>query len=666
MMLLQTKVPLRRSHRILAALGLAILIVSLNNQVLSAQPVKHPMDPLTAQEYSAVLAVLKGSNRISDACRYPLITLNEPSKSEVLKWKPGDALKRQAFVVVKDGPRTFEAIVDIKGGKLVSWKEVKGVQPGILAEEWKSAQEAVLGDAGWQAAARKRGFTNFDNIVCIPLTVGYYGEAEEQGRRLVKVPCFDSRGIHNFWGRPIEGLTAVVDLESDKVIKVIDTGAVPLPQGRVDFDEKSVGKLREAPKPLEILQPQGSNFTIDGHLVNWQKWQFHFRVDPRSGLVVSRVAYKDQSRMRSILYEGSVSELFVPYMDPDLGWYFRTYMDAGEYGVGKLAAPLVPGTDCPSNAQYFDAIFADDKGNPYPQQRAACLFERNPGDMSWRHYESVTGQNESRKKTELVLRLVSAIGNYDYIFDWVFCQNGTIRVALGSSGIEQVKGVGSRTTDDDNSGRDTAYGHMVAEHTVAVNHDHFFNFRLDLDVDGPQNTFEYETMKMVPLGKGSARRSLWVADTSKPKTEKEAQLRMSFEKPAIWRVINPNVKGPLGYPVSYQLRYEANAVSLLSPTDFPQRRAGFTNFHLWVTPYKADERYAGGMYPNESKGGDGLPNWTRANRPIVNTDIVLWYTLGFHHMVRAEDWPVLPTVWTQFELRPFDFFDRNPALDLPK
>ena len=666
----KTSILIKTTDIVFASVTAALVgmwVASVAGQVLDTQSIRHPMDPLTTQEYSAVITVLREEKYVDYASLYPMITLHEPTKAKVLQWKPGDPVKRQAFVIVKEGPQTFEALVDIMAGKVVSWKEVEGVEPGILlSEEWTFAQRIVYANRDWQEAIRKRGITNFRDVVCIPHTVGYYGIAEEEGRRLVKVVCFESSGTKNFWGRPIEGLIAVVDQHKGEVVRLIDTGVVTIPKAPVDFDEDSVRKLRDPPNPILLMQSQGPSFKVDGHVVAWQKWQFHFRIDPRLGLVVSMVRYDDNGRKRSVLYQGSLSELFVPYMDPDVGWYFKTYMDAGEYGIGKLVAQLEPGLDCPPNALFFDAVFADDWGDPYTQKRAACLFERYAGDIAWRHYEAVNGQSEVRRSTELVLRSISAIGNYDYIFDWVFRQDGTIKVAVGATGVEQVKAVKSRTIADDKDGRDTAYGHMVAEHTVAINHDHFFCFRIDLDVNGQQNSFLYERLKTKRLVKPNPRKSVWVVDSRTAATEQAAKFRINLEKPALWRVINPNVLGPLGYPVSYQLKPKANAVSLLSPDDFPQQRAGFTDFHLWVTPHNPQERYAAGTYPNQSKGGDGLPSWTSANRPIENTDIVLWYTLGFHHVVRAEDWPVLPTAWNEFELRPFDFFERNPALDLPK
>ena len=108
-----------------------------------------------------------------------------------------------------------------------------------------------------------------------------------------------------------------------------------------------------------------------------------------------------------------------------------------------------------------------------------------------------------------------------------------------------------------------------------------------------------------------------------------------------------------------------NMPTLLTEDDYPRRRAGFINYHLWVTPYKPEERFAAGDYPTLSPPGQGLPAWTAKNRTIENTDVVLWHTIGMHHLVRAEDWPVMPVLWHSFELRPFDFFNRNPALDLP-
>jgi primary-amine oxidase len=133
----------------------------------------------------------------------------------------------------------------------------------------------------------------------------------------------------------------------------------------------------------------------------------------------------------------------------------------------------------------------------------------------------------------------------------------------------------------------------------------------------------------------------------------------------MWIFENSSVRGPLGYPTGYEIMPGHNAASLLDPEDGPQRVGAFSTHQLWVTPYRAEERYAAGVYPTASKGDDGLAAWTKANRPIENTDIVAWYTLGFHHMPRAEDWPVMPVMWHEFVIRPFHFFPQNPVLTLP-
>ena len=648
---------------VVVAVALVGMLGAACSEGLAKESMLHPMDPLTAEEYSAIVTALKKDSYAGEAGLYPLITLEEPAKDEVLQWKPGDPVSRRAFAIVKKGPETFEAIVDATRGEVLSWEQVEDVQPGLLPSvEWEFVQLIVKGNAEWRAAAAKRGIQNPRDVVCVPNPIGYFGIAEEEGSRLVKVVCYAASDSKNYWDRPIEGLIAVVDLNERELVRLIDTGPVPIPEAPVDLDEGSVGGLRVPPNAISIVQPQGPSFRVDGHVVSWQKWQFHLRIDPRLGPVVSLVSYNDDGDMRSILYQGSLSEIFIPYMDPDIGWYFRTYLDAGENGVGRLAVALKRGLDCPSNSLFFDAVFTHDWGQPYTKRNAVCLFERYAGDIAWRHYEAVNGQNEVRRRTDLVLRSIAAIGNYDYVFDWVFRQDGTIEVAVGASGVPQVKAVSSRTAADDEDGSDTAYGHRVAEHTVAINHDHFFSFRIDLDVDGQENTFIAERLIPERLGDQSPRKSIWVVDTQTASNEEDAKLQVND---ALWRVINPNVIGPLGYPVSYQLEPKSSAASLLSSDDFPQRRAGFANSHLWVTPYRPQERYAAGTYPNQSKGGDGLPTWTSANRPIENTDLVLWYTLGVRHVVRAEDWPVLSTEWSEFELRPFDFFQRNPALDLP-
>jgi primary-amine oxidase len=637
----------------------------------SAQAPKHPLDPLSPKEHWVVYDVVQASGHVDPKTRYASVTLHEPPKAEVLAWKPGSPFRREALLTLMRGPKSFRAVVDIAARKVVSWSEIPGIQPNLLDSEEEAVNTLVKENADMIAAFRRHGIVDLATVDCYGESPGYFATPEEEGRRLVRAGCMDHHGVFAAEGHPIEGLWAVVDVHELKVLRVIDTGVVPIASGGVSYDEESLGRLRDLPTPILVNQPLGPSFALDGHEVSWQKWKFHFRVDPRRGIVLSTVRYVDGERVRAVMYQGSLSEIFVPYMDPGEGWYYLTFLDGGEYSAHGLANPLERDADCPENAVYFDAVVASDRGIPEPRPRSACLFERSGGEVAWRH--ATTGPAatvESRQRRDLVLRMIATIGNYDYVFDWIFQQDGTLRVSVGATGVVAVKGVVSRRAPTgagpNGEPRDDAYGHLVAENTVAINHDHFFCFRLDLDVDGPRNSFVIDRIKTKRLPDTSLRKSIWVVEPGVAHAEREAQLHMSMEEPAVWRVINPSVHGPLGYPVGYEIRPEHNAKALLAPDDPPQRRAGFTEHALWVTPYKPDELYAAGDYPTQSHGGDGLPAWTAANRAIEDTDIVVWYTLGVHHTVRAEDWPVMPTAWHSFEIRPFDFFERNPALDLPK
>ncbi len=314
-------------------------------------------------------------------------------------------------------------------------------------------------------------------------------------------------------------------------------------------------------------------------------------------------------------------------------------------------------------------------GSPTQRDRVVCLFERPGAEPAWRHVR--TGPNtvvESRARRDLVVRMIMGAGNYDYLFDWVFKQDGAIRVNLAATGIDQMKAVAHRSassaeTDADNGGADNGdaedrYGRYVAPYLVAVNHSHFFNFRLDFDVEGTGNTLLADRL-VTEAFDDNPRASVWRVQTEVARRESDGMRTSTLTAPEFWRVVNPSVVGPTGYPRGYLLEGHG-ARTLLSPDDYLHRRAGFTDHTLWTTPMRPDELYAAGDYPTSSEAGDGLPRWTSGNRQVEDTDIVLWYTIGFHHVARPEDWPILPLELHGFDIKPAGFFDRNPAIDLPR
>jgi primary-amine oxidase len=206
---------------------------------------------------------------------------------------------------------------------------------------------------------------------------------------------------------------------------------------------------------------------------------------------------------------------------------------------------------------------------------------------------------------------------------------------------------------------------MVAPLLYAPNHQHFFNMRLDIGVDGIENTVQQLDVLADPLSESNLFENAFHLQATNLETEKQARANLNLETGRAWKIINPSVKNGMGEPVGYKFFPGDNAVPFASPNAWWRKRAGFVNHHVWVTPYQEDETYAAGNYPNQSSGGDGLVKWTEADRPIANTDVVFWYTFGHTHIPRPEDYPVMPTAYIGFLLKPSGFFDGNPANDVP-
>ena len=143
----------------------------------------------------------------------------------------------------------------------------------------------------------------------------------------------------------------------------------------------------------------------------------------------------------------------------------------------------------------------------------------------------------------------------------------------------------------------------------------------------------------------------------------DGRYRVNPETPAMYHVMNMNRESYLGHHPGYMI--DPNNAVAYGPFDIendpPMKRNAYVGYTFWNTPYARDERYAGGKFAMASDGSDTLATWVEQDRPIENADVVTWFTMGFHHVPRMEDWPVMSSMSKSIRIRPFNFFGYNPA-----
>jgi primary-amine oxidase len=624
----------------------------------------HPLEPLSGDEIRSAAAILREAGLVHDKTRFVSIALDEPTKESVAGWQPGDPFDRRAFAVLLDNAagKTFEAVVSLDDRTVVRHEHIPDAQPSITMEEFFECEEAVKRSPEFQEALRKRGITDFDLLMVDPWSAGNYGDEREKRMRLARAITWvrTEPGEHGY-AHPVLGLLAWVDLHTMKVIHIQDTGEVPVPEQPGHYAQRYFeGKLREAPKPLEIVQPEGPSFTVDGHHVEWMGWSFRIGFNAREGLVLYQVGYKDPAeggRLRPIMHRVSVSEMLVPYGDPDINYARRNAFDVGEYGIGMLANSLKLGCDCLGVIQYFDAHLATGTGDAMVIENAVCLHEED-ASILWKHTDWRTNEMEVRRSRRLVISFIATVGNYEYGYYWSFYLDGTIELEIKMTGVLNTGALAP--------GETRKYGTEVTPRLYGPIHQHMFNIRMDMALDGLENSAVEVNTKAEPMGPENPFGNACYAEETVLKTEQEAGRDLCLESARYWKIINPNVTNSLGQPVGYKLMPGDNAFPFLDPESSVRRRAGFMNHHFWVTASDPDERYAAGKYPNQSDPAHahGLPAYVEQNRPIENTSLTAWYNIIAHHVVRPEDWPVMPVQPLRFCLKPVGFFDRNPAIDI--
>lgn len=355
----------------------------------------------------------------------------------------------------------------------------------------------------------------------------------------------------------------------------------------------------------------------------------------REGLTIHHLRYRDKGRDRSILYRGSLTEMVVPYGGSKPTQVRKNAFDVGEYGMGMCANSLRLGCDCLGHIVYLDAHLCDSRGKTLTIPKAICIHEEDYGIL-WKHTDRRLPDNpEVRRSRRLVVSSISTVENYEYGLFRYFYQDGNVQFEIKLTGILSLGTV--------HDGEKPKHGTVIAPRLYTPNHQHFFNVRLDFDLDGAQNTVQRLDVVPDPVDDTNSLENAFHVQATELTTEKQALAHLNLETARTWKIVNPSVKNAVGEPVGYRFLPGDNSFPMASPNAWWRRRARFVDHHVWVTPYREDEKYAAGDYPNQSSGGDGLAKWTEADRAILNEDVVFWYTFGHTHIPRPEDYPVMPT-----------------------
>ncbi|KAI9703925.1 MAG: hypothetical protein M1820_005707 [Bogoriella megaspora] len=648
----------------------------------------HPLHPVTGDEISRASNIVKRTFRDVDGdIHFKNISLHEPPKAFLLPYLDAEAAgstpSERPFV-----PRCLsvtwsshnerqltESIVSLDTGLLEGQTTAAHGQHGSIDRfENKQAAGKILNDPHVLQEIKKLKLPDDVVIQCDTWMYGADRDSTEDTHKMIQALLY-ARAPHNHpdsnqYAFPLP-ISPVLDIFSGEIVR-IDPLATGGKEDGLDFHtggdapmahcqeneyypDLLKGQVRADLKPLHVSQPEGPSFAVtDGNSIHWQKWRFRVGFNYREGMTLHDVRYDG----RPVFYRLSVSEMTVPYGDPRSPYHRKQAFDLGDAGAGSTANNLALGCDCLGVIKYFDGFLNDHKGRPIEAKNVICLHEQD-GGVGWKHTNHRTQNAAIVRARNLVLQTILTVGNYEYIFAWVFMQNGNLELETRATGILSTSLI--------DPGKTSEWGNVISQGVLAANHQHLFSLRIDPMIDGPVNTIVQEDSIPIPQSEESnPHGNAWRIEKT-PILKSSASDASPFTN-RCFKIVNESKLNPISRnPVGYKLVPQPCQLLLASPESVVRKRARFAEHHIWVTRYRDGDLWAGGKWTNQSLSEiDGVFDYAARNEDVRGQDVVLWHTFGMTHNPRVEDFPVMPAEISTVRLVPADFFERNPALDVPQ
>lgn len=423
----------------------------------------------------------------------------------------------------------------------------------------------------------------------------------------------------------------------------------------VEYSADVMGEdaFRKDLKPLQVVQPEGPSFKIQGRRVEWQKWSFQMGWTLREGPVLHDVKYDG----RSLFYRVSMSEMTVPYGDPRSPYHRKQAFDLGDSGFGLTSNSLALGCDCLGLIAYFSGVRVTAAGEPVVMPNVICMHEVDEG-IGWKHTNFRNNQSSVVRDRQLIIQCTATVANYEYILAFILDQAANLHIDVKATGIVSTMPI--------RQGLSVPWGTVVAPGVLAVNHQHLFVARIDPLLDGEKNTVVYDDC--IPVAADPDLDPFGCAfRVDRTNITKPGGYDLDLTKARVYKIINESkINSVSGKPVSYKLHAIPSQMLMMGKHTFNYKRGIFTAMPIWVTKYNDDELWASGEFTNQSREDTGLAEWAFREENVENEDVVLWHSFGLTHVTRPEDFPVMPYEKLSLSLKPANFFTENPSNDVPR